>query len=405
MASRSVGKTTEEILTHRVAPAVPASTRQKAPAGYEPGVAWDGSSGELSTGPVAGPAPTCWDDLLRRWDLDPADVEVIEPVQRRSWEAQGPDGIVTLNYFKASLRRRRTGGAELDELFAQIRRHRPNRRPAAVGDLAYVQCSGDLQAGKADGDGTEGMVARFLESLDTGARRVRELRAAGLPVGPIYLPWLGDCIEHIKGHYAQQAFTVELTLTEQIRLVRRLMLKQIQTFAQLTDRLVVPIVPGNHDEAHRNGAGKSDTTFSDSFAIEIGHSVADVLNANPDAYGHVSIVLPAEDRLDLTLDIAGTTTGMVHGHQFGSGERAPINWWARQAHGRQLIGDATVLLAGHLHHLRIHQDGAKSFIQVPSIDGGSIWWEQKTGTAPSPGIVSYVSGDISPRGWGRLEVL
>lgn len=404
MASRSVGPRAAELLSTTNGQDEAALRPRRAPAGYEPGVVWDGTAGTLSTGAVAGPAPGTWDDLLRRWDLDPAEVEVIEPVQRRSWEAQGPDGIVTLNYFKAALRRRRTGGADLEQLFAQIRRHRP-ARTVPTGPLAYVQCSGDLQAGKADGDGTAGLVDRFLAAQDAGVARLRDLRRAGMPIGEVYLPWLGDCIEHVKGHYAMQAFTVELTLTEQIRLVRRLMLKQIQAFAQVAERVVVPIVPGNHDEAHRNGAGKSDTSFGDSFATEIGHSVADVLAANPDAYGHVSVVLPADDSLTLTLDIAGTITGMAHGHQFGAGgDKAPINWWARQAHGRQLIGDATVLLAGHLHHLRVHQDGAKSFIQVPSLDGGSIWWEQKTGSAPSPGVVSYVSGD-GPRGWSHLEVL
>jgi hypothetical protein len=57
------------------------SQRQaKAPAGWEPGVAWDGNRGEVTTGPMAGP-PADWAKILEVWNLDPTQVEIVEPVQ------------------------------------------------------------------------------------------------------------------------------------------------------------------------------------------------------------------------------------------------------------------------------------------------------------------------------------
>lgn len=358
------------------------------------GVEWDGTSGVLSTGPME-EAPSCWDDLLRRWNLDPSEVEVIEPVGRRSWETQGPDGIVTLNYFKANLRTKHRSGSDLEELLAEIKRHRPSRRVHPAGTMAYVVCSGDLQAGK---EGSAGMVGRFLKGLEDGPARLKELRKAGRDIGPIYLPWLGDCIEHVQGHYAMQTFTTELTLTEQIRLVRRLVIKQIETYAPLTRELIVPVVPGNHDEAVRSG-NKAMTNFSDSFSTEIASTVHDMIAVNPKAYGHVKVYVPEPEEVTITLDVCGTVVGMAHGHTFG---RDPMLWWARQAHGMQPVGDATVLLAGHLHHLHVKQDGAKAFIQIPALDSGSQWWKLRTGQDSPPGIVTLTVG---AGGWGDLAVL
>lgn len=82
--------------------------RQPHPQGFEPGVRWNGHDGELSTGPLTA-APSCWDELLRMWDLDPALVEVVEPVERRSWDAAVGGGITQrMNYFRAKVRRRST---------------------------------------------------------------------------------------------------------------------------------------------------------------------------------------------------------------------------------------------------------------------------------------------------------
>jgi hypothetical protein len=369
------------------------------PAGWEPGVAWDGHAGTLTTAPLSS-SPSDWSELLAVWDLDPVEYEVVEPVQYRAWDAPTGEGNVQrLYYYRATIRRRRAHQMPVEELLASIGKRRPKPKPLELEDpRAFVVLAGDLQLGKVDGDGTAGTVERFLSKTQATAARLKELRRAGRKLGPIYLAWLGDCIEGTvsQGGAIAAAGRLDLTLSEQVRVYRRLMLEQIKTFAPLSDQIVVVAVPGNHDESER--AGKVVRRYDDSWALEGASAVADALALAP-GFDHVSFALSGRDELTITLDICGTPTGFAHGHQFG---RDPIKWWSGQSHGMQPIGSATLLCAAHLHHLRIEQSGAKSFCQIPSLDGGSTWWRHRTGQDSPPGMVSLVVGGGA---WTDLAVL
>lgn len=374
-------------------------TGHKHPSGWEPGVAWDGDAGTLTTHPLDA-EPNDWSELLAVWDLDPEVFEVIEPVQYRAWDAPDPEGgLRRLFYYKAAIRRRVAGQQSVDELLAVLGRKRPKRPPEGSEDgFMYCVPAGDLQIGKPDGDGTEGTIERFAVKTDAAVARLKELHRLKRPISGVMLPWLGDCIEGLvsQGGALAAAGRLDLTMTEQLRVYRRLMLHQIQQFAPLSDRIIVPVVPGNHDEVQR--VGKVQRRYDDSWALEGAVAVADALKLAP-GYEHVSFVFPARDELTITLDVAGTAVGFAHGHQFG---RDPVKWWSGQAHGMQPIGSATLLLAAHLHHLRVEQGGAKTFIQIPALDGGSTWWRHKTGQDAPAGMVSLLIGD---GGWRDLAVL
>lgn len=374
------------------------ASQPRPPAGWEPGVAWDGDSGTITTRPLEAP-PNDWSELLSVWDLDPAEFEIIEPVQYRAWDAGiGEGNVQRLFYYRANVRRRRVGESSLDELLAALGKRKPKPPVASGSGLSYTVLAGDLQLGKPDGDGTEGTVERFLTKTDKAVARLKELRKAGRVVDSITLAWLGDCIEGnvSQGGAIAQAGRLDLTVSEQLRVYRRLMLHQIQQFAGLAERLVVPVVPGNHDEVERQG--KVQRRYDDSWAVEGAVAVADALKMHG-GYEHVSFVFPGRDELTVTLDVAGTPVGFAHGHQFG---RDPVKWWSGQAHGMQPIGSATLLLAAHLHHLRVEQTGAKTFLQIPALDGGSTWWRHRTGQDSPPGMVTVLIGD---GGWGDLAVL
>lgn len=375
------------------------SVMHRHPSGWEPGVAWDGDAGTLTSQPLDA-EPSDWAELLSVWDLDPTVFEVVEPVQYRAWDApDGEGGLRRLFYYKATIRRRVEGRKSVDELLAVLKRKKAPKPPVGSPD-GFVYCvpAGDLQLGKPDGDGTEGTIERFSVKTDAAVQRLKELRRLGRPISGVMLPWLGDCVEGLvsQGGALAAAGRLDLTMTEQLRVLRRLMLHQIQQFAPLSDRIIVPVVPGNHDEVQR--VGKVQRRYDDSWAIEGAAAVADALKL-ASGYEHVSFVFPARDELTITLDVAGTVVGFAHGHQFG---RDPVKWWAGQAHGMQDVGSATLLLAAHLHHLRIEQGGAKTFIQIPALDGGSVWWRHKTGQDAPAGMVSLLIGD---GGWRDLAVL
>lgn len=379
-------------------------TVSKHPAGWEPGVEWKGNEGVLTTAPLDS-KPGNWDELLRVWDLDPARYEVIEPVQYRAWDTNiGAGETKRLYYYRATVRSRTaTVRADVDSLIAEVKRHKPSKKAAPTGDVAFVLALADLQAGKPDGDGTEGMTRRFLAAIDGAEVRIKELRKAGRPIGPIYMLGLGDLIENCAGFYPMQTFGAELNRRDQLKLVRRLIMHAVRRLAPLTERMVVACVGGNHGE-NRNETGAAYTSFGDNDDVAVFESVAEACAENPEAYGHVSFVIPNND-LTLTLDICGTIVGLAHGHQFRKGstpQAKALEWWKGQAHGLQPVGDATLLLSGHYHFLSIVQDGRKCAIQCPSLDGGSEWFKNTTGADSPPGLLTLTVG---ARGWDDLRIL
>lgn len=378
-----------------------ARTKPNHPAGWEAGVRFERGEQTITSGPVPVDGSVVWDEELRRWGFDPAEVEVVEPARVSAWEGQAKGGgTVTLRAFKGQVRRRSIGSAiDVDILCDEIRRHKPAKRQPPTGTTAFVVCVADWQIGKPDGDGTAGTVRRVLAGIDAVTARIRELRRLGRPLGSLYVVGLGDIIESCDGHYDMQAFGVELNLTEQVRVARRLIVKALTTWAPLFEQVVVPVVPGNHGENRRGG--KAFTDFADNHDVAVFEQAAAVLEANPDTYGHVSFVFPTGQDLTVTLDIAGTVTALAHGHQFRGGSKAQA-WWASQAHGMQPPGDATLLLSGHYHHLRVEQSGAKTWLQAPALDGGSTWWVNQTGQESPPGILTMTVGG---GGWADLAVL
>lgn len=370
------------------------------PSGWEPGVAWDGTQGTLSTGAMDGP-PKAWDDILKVWGLDPTDIEIVEPVQMRAWDAQDKEiGVRRMFYYKVQVRRRRKG-INPEELLEEVKRWKPRKtRPADTQDgsgLAYFVAYADTQLGKPDGDGTEGTIKRILEKTELAVQRLSDLRKLHRPIDSIYIATLGDHIEGFNSQGGKLAWRNELTMTEMVRIWRRLLLGIVKEFAPLADKVIIPVVPGNHDEAVRTGDQMS-TRYDDSWAIDAASAVADTLKEVP-GFEHVSFVFPQRDELTITLDVAGTIVGFAHGHQT---KGKTHDWWAKQAHGMQPIGDATLLFTGHYHHLKVDQAGAKAWIQAPALDGGSTWWRHRTGQDSPSGLVTCTIGHGS---WGDLAIL
>jgi hypothetical protein len=134
--------------------------------------------------------------------------------------------------------------------------------------------------------------------------------------------------------------------------------------------------------------------------VDVFAAAKEVLDANPDCYGHVSFVFPQGQEITLTLDACGTVLGLAHGHQVKNVNRVG-DWWARQAHGREPVGDADLLLTGHYHHLRVEQN-QRTWIQAPALDGGSDWWRHLSGQDSPPGVLTLVVGGGR---WADLAVV
>lgn len=367
--------------------------KRQHPTGFE--FEHDGNRGWIQTGPLRD-RPTTWDEFIKDAGLDPTEVEVVEPVQVRGWDAPAGNGdVVRMHYYRLTVRRR-TLKVDLDELVKAAKRRRVSpsddkRRMSPTSDTAFLLALGDLQLGKMDGDGAEGTVARYFDKTAAAAKRYKRI-AKGAPV---YLYHLGDCIEGYVSQGGANTWRTTLTITEQVRLYRRILLEQVKTFAAIAPKVVVVAIPGNHDEANR-----PIHTYGDSWAIEAAAAVSDALQL-AGTYEHVTVHTPDRDELTLTLDVCGTVVGAAHGHQWRPGQA--VNWWSKQSHGRQPIGDADLLLSAHLHHLRVEHTGSdKTWLQVPALESGSTWWKHRTGEWGQPGMVTALVGGGS---WSSLEIL
>ena len=364
------------------------------PEGWEPGVAWDGKQGTITSRPLAEPTPD-WTSLLEVWGFDPALFEVVEPVQVRTWDAAIGDGNVrTMWYYKAGLRGKRANGPDVAALAAEIARHKPPRTPAkpATGRTMVVALS-DWQIGK---EGTTQAVERIVSMIDGVTARIRLLKPAKL-----HVYGLGDVIEGCDGHYDMQTFTAELNVRDQVNISRRLLVKALTTWAPLVPAVTVAAVGGNHGEQRRKG--KAYTDFADNTDVAVFEQAAEILAANP-IYSHVTFVLPRE-QLTLTLDVDGQIVGLAHGHQARKGATPTAkvqNWWSDQAFGMRPIGDATILFSGHFHHLAIEEEGPRIHFQAPTMDSGSQWFEETSGRSSRAGTLTIT---IGPDGWDDIKII
>lgn len=356
------------------------------PRGWEPRLELNDDGGTLVTSP-AEPIDGEPDDadLLAEFDMDP-DTWAVKSVNRSRWQAANGEWRES---FKAAFQRRASGPrVDIDDLLDLVRPYvgvEPAERPAATGG-AYVVPAGDLQLGKPDGDGSAGTIERFCSKVLAARDRLLAMRSRGEELGAVVLPWLGDCIEGVVSQGGRNIATLDLTPSEQLRVYRRLMLFQVETFAPIAGELIIPVVPGNHDEATRvqNLGG------TDSWAIEGAAAVADSLKLAPESFGHVRFVFPQPGELTVTLDVAGTRMGFLHGHQI-TGRDGAEKWLSGQALGRQPIGDADILLTAHLHHFRCQEVGAgQTIIQTPALDGGSDWFRTRYGGSAPDGMLSLV---------------
>lgn len=371
--------------------------RKAYPDGWQPRMEVDDTDGGFVVSkpqPVAQATDSDHAATLAEFGLDPA-AWSIERVRRSRWQRYDGEWLESARLHIVPARATAAAKVDLDALCRDIGKWRPRTtNSGTTGTGSFVAPLGDTQIGKVDGGGTTAAVPRILAEIERGATRYRHINRRS-HFAQVILPQLGDCIEGTVSQGGAIVGRTDLGLTEMVRVYRRLLWAQVRTYATLAPKVLVPVVPGNHDEARRVPM----TTHTDSWAIEAASAVMDAIRENPDLRDRVNFVFPEHDELTITIDATGTTLGMAHGHQFG---RDPLRWWSEQAGGRSPIGDADVLLSGHFHHLRVQDHGGRRlWVQVPALDGGSTWFRHRHGQdSPSRAVTFWTENgrvyDLDP---------
>lgn len=377
------------------------------PAGWSPSVQYD-ATGRAEVVVLGAGQPgdeSTWTDEVRALGVD------VPPGWRcrllavshdpRAWvrHAQGEDAVTEpVTRRKYVVEPERGAGLNVDELVAAIGKKRPQPLSRTGETWAYVHAIADWQIGKeAYGQGTEQTVNRILDGLEASVARIKRENKRR-PIGTIVLASLGDLCEGIVAQGGGVALSSDLGLTEQLRVIRRLLLEHVKALAPLAEHLVVPTAPGNHDQAYRLMGMSAAAT--DSFAVDAAMQVADALHL-AGGYDHVTFITPDVDDLTVTIEAEGTVIGMAHGHQFRGPDKAH-DWWAKMGHARHRIGQAHILLSGHFHHLRVTEQSSRVAIGAPTVDPGSPWWDQKHGGNDQAGVLTLLTRDGH---WTGLEIL
>ena len=378
------------------------------PSGWAPSVAYDASGRAevvvLGTGQPGD--ESTWADEVRAlgveiepgWSVRLAEVRH-DPrawVRHQQGEKATTEPVTRRRYV---IEPSRPASLDIDELVAAIGKKRPKPPVQTTGaqPWAFVHCVADWQVGKvAYGQGSEQTIQRILDGLDASVARIKR-EAKRRPIRTIVLASLGDLCEGVASQNGGVLLASDLGVTEQLRVVRRLLLEHVKAFAPLAEQVLIPTAPGNHDEPHRVLGMKPKAV--DSFAIEASMQVADALHL-AGGYEHVRFFTPVIDDLTVTIEAEGTIIGCAHGHQFRGPDKAH-EWWAKMGHARHRIGQAHILLSGHFHHLRVIDDSSRVAITAPTTDPGSPWYDQRSGGGPRHGVLTFLTRDGL---WTGLEI-
>jgi len=346
----------------------------------------------ISTANAEGNTPGA-EEILRERGLDPAEW-LVTSVRKGSWQTFHGDWLESVRVNVTPARGVVERDFDLEQLVEHIQKWRPEKGiKTATGRGAYAHVGADKQIGKkASSGGTDQTVGRILEGTRRSVERFQGLQKMGLSVGTIVLPELGD---HVEGNVSQGGrlqglASSDLGQTEQVRVARRLLLQQIKTFAPHAERLIVPVINGNHDEVTRQVAADP----ADGWNVEIASAVQDACAENP-ALQHVEFRFPSSGHQTLVAEICGTHLGMFHGHQFSRDVEKYLNG---QAMGQTALGGADLWISGHYHHFKSQDVGSRLWVQAPTVDPGSDWYRDRTGASSRPGFLTLVfGGDYDPR--------
>ncbi|PJE22355.1 MAG: hypothetical protein CK431_16985 [Mycobacterium sp.] len=378
---------------------------------YEPGasVEFDGGRGVIDTGAIRGDVPRDFTPIFRDCLIsaghDPDKVRIGRMLKESHWQQRARKRVwsdqhnayiqhhefetVWLHCFKfETILEDAPPATDLDAL---VRNAQGWPRPGG-GAHWFVFQAGDQQLGKRSRDGsTEEIVDRYVASVEAAKREFHALSRHGIAGIQISMP--GDCIEGNQSQKGQNLWLTKETVTEQTRILRRLMMYTVEQFAPLVDQVYLDVVGGNHDDAQRI----QNTYPGNNWATESAIAVADALKLNSRTFGHVEVRVPEQWSGFMTVPVGDSIVTVIHGHQW-TRSTGPMKWLSEQAVNHQPAGGTQIVQHGHWHELQIRSNAYKIAIGSPTYDAGSDWYRNMHGgTSLRGGLVYLLRGGALSR--------
>ena len=357
-----------------------------APPNFRPGIEFDGSEGTATTEGVQG-QPN-FDDFLRERGYPPEEYEIVGTPRTSQWQRYDGEWLTAYRF----LFRKRTGALDLPLLLKEARKEvKRNKKPKTkTTEKCLVILWSDLQVGKVD---YRGNTASLIARVELMQERIQELIKREKPARCIFAD-LGDTVENFSNAAPmQQLQSNDLSIMEQVDLATTFAWQTLKQIAEQVPEVTYASVGSNHCQWRigREAVGKA----SDDWGVFIGRQLARL--AKEKQLG-IKFLEPQEHDESLAIDVFGDQfhiLGVVHGHQAKRPDQM-ATWWRGQAFGRQPVSEATTLVHGHWHHLRITELGStpratsRFLIMAPTMDNGSGWWKKVTGEDSVPGLATFI---------------
>jgi len=351
------------------------------PPNFRPGIEFDGTEG-VATTPGYTEAPN-FDQFLLDAGFDPAEIEIVGTPRTSRWQRYDGDWLTS---YRFSFRKRTNLGTDLPTLYANAKKSVKLQKIENPEDRCLVVMWSDLQVGKVDYRGNS---QSLIERVELMKSRLLYKIKQEKPSKVIFAD-LGDTVENFSNAADMaQLQSNDLSIMEQVDLATTLAWDVLRTIATKVPEVIYASVGSNHCQwrVGKQVVGKP----SDDWGIFIGRQLA---RLSQELGLGIRFVEPQPHDESLALDVFGDgfhILGIVHGHQAKRPD-AMATWWRGQAFGRQPVSDASLLIHGHWHHLRVTEMGStprgtsRFLVMAPTMDNGSGWWRKVTGEDSVPGL-------------------
>lgn len=363
----------------------------KPPKGWEARVELDGETGSVTTTPQTNGKITDFTSILEEFGIDPEEYEVVGTARISKWQSFSGEWLTSYKFeIQKKVSREEV---DLPMLFQEVKAvkrwvtTREVKIPKNKNRTLVVPFS-DLQAGKVGSRGdSKDLIERVLEKRDKLSDYIGQQGCSEA----VFLDG-GDVVESFE-NTAQQGFTNDLSIMQQLDLAGTLEQEFISLLARTHEKVTVAGVPSNHG-AWRKGKDVLGRP-SDDWGIFLLKQIQKAYKLAPEAYGHVDFRFPGDWEKSLNIDVQGLGLGLVHGEDSSLAQME--NWWAKQVHGNSPIADSDILITAHYHTLGLKPSGRsrkngkqKYWIATPTLDNGSDWWANKNGSDSDPGLMAFV---------------
>lgn len=364
-------------------PAKPVKQSKEVKASLE----FDGVEGQAVT-PGYSSEPENFDEFLRDAGMDPTEIDVIPPVRTSRWQRWDGEWLTSYRFTF----RKKTSGIDLPLLIQEARKKYSPKTIKEPKEKALVVLWSDLQVGKVDyRGGTGDLIARVEETKAALTELVKREKPSKLIFAD-----LGDTVENFYNvNSPQQNYSNDLSIMEQVDLATSLAWDTLKTLAERIPEVTYASVGSNHCQFRMNGKAIGKPT--DDWGVFIGRQLARL--AQETGAKHIRFLEPQPHDESLAIDVFEDgfhILGIAHGHQASRPDQM-ATWWRQQAFGRQPVADASLLVHGHYHHLRITELGSvdrgdkvasRFLVMAPTMDNGSNWFRMTTGEDSIPGLAT-----------------